>query len=225
MIDNLIQLVRKGFERIKDHRGANSTYKLADLLSAGFAMFSLKDPSLLIFRKQYSKREENLKRVYGITSIPEDTALRKGLDKVAPKELEELFKLPLRALRSQEVFEQRQVLGGYTAISCDATGHYCSSNQQCPHCLVKNFKNGKQHFYHQLLSAVMTHPSEKTVFPIANEAIIKQDGATKNDCERNASKRLIPKIRAMLPLDKLLLIFDALYANGPHLKLLMDIKI
>jgi len=41
---------------------------------------------------------------------------------------------------------------------------------------------------------------------------------------RNASKRLIPKIRAMLPDDKLLLIFDALYANGPHLKLLIEHK-
>jgi len=222
MIDNLIQLVRKGFESIKDHRGANSTYNLADILSAGFAMFSLKDSSLLIFRKQYTKREENLKRVYGITSIPEDTALRQGLDKVNPKDLEELFKLPIAELRTHDVLKKRQVLGGYTAISCDATGHYCSSKQQCPHCLIKNYKNGGQQFYHQLLSAVMTHPSEKTVFPIANEAIIKQDGSTKNDCERNASKRLIPKIRQMLPLDKLLLIFDALYANGPHLKLLIE---
>ena len=224
MIDHLIQLVRKGFESVKDHRGANATYKLADLLSAGFAMFSLKDPSLLIFRKQISKRAENLERVYGITNIPKDTALRKGLDKVNPTEIEELFKIPLAELRSENIFKERQVLGGYTAISCDATGHYCSSKQQCPHCLVKNYKNGGQQFYHQLLSAVMTHPSQKTVFPIANEAIIKQDGSTKNDCERNASKRLIPKIRAMLPDDKLLLIFDALYANGPHLKLLLEHK-
>lgn len=224
MIDKLIQLVRKGFESITDHRGANATYKLADLLSAGFAMFSLKDSSLLIFRKQYSKRAENLKRVYSITSIPEDTALRKGLDKVNPKDLDALFKLPLAELRTQGRIKSRQVLGGYTAISCDATGHYCSNNQQCPHCLVKNLRGGGQQFYHQLLSAVMTHPEEKTVFPIANEAIVKQDGSSKNDCELNASKRLIPKIRTMLAQDKLLLIFDSLYANGPHLKLLKEHK-
>jgi hypothetical protein len=224
MIDNLIQLIRQGFETVKDHRSANSSYELADLLSAGFAMFSLKDPSLLIFRKQISKRRENLERVFGITNIPEDTALRKGLDKVKPKKIEELFKIPLAELRSKGILKKRQVLGGYTAISCDATGHYCSSKQQCPHCLVKNYKKGGQQFYHQLLSAVMTHPSEKTVFPVANEAIIKQDGSTKNDCERNASKRLIPKIRTMLPDDKLLLIYDALYANGPHLKLLIENK-
>ena len=222
MIDKLIQLVRKGFETIKDHRRSNTSHSLADLLSAGFAMFSLKDPSLLIFRQQYTRRSENLERVYVIQSIPEDTALRKGLDKVNPSDLEEQFRVPLAELQTQEVFTEREVLDGYTAISCDATGNYCSGKKQCAHCMVKNLGNGEQRYYHQLLAAVMTHPRQKTVFPVACEAIVKQDGSTKNDCERNASKRLIPKIRAMLPQNKLLLIYDALYANGPHLKLLKE---
>lgn len=220
MIDKLIQLVRIGFESIQDHRSSNASYPLVDILSSGFVMFSLKDPSLLIFRKQYARRSENLERVYGIKKIPEDTALREGLDGVNPSALDAQFSIPLEELRSQGVLENRSVLGGYTAISCDATGHYCSGKKQCSHCMVKNLRNGEQRFYHQLLAAVMTHPDQKTVFPVACEAIVKQDGSTKNDCERNASKRLIPKIRAMLPKDKLLLIFDALYANGPHLKLL-----
>jgi hypothetical protein len=46
MIDELIKLVREGFKTIKDHRKYNSTYSIADLLSAGLAGFSLKDPFL-----------------------------------------------------------------------------------------------------------------------------------------------------------------------------------
>ncbi len=83
MIDELIKLVREGFMSIKDHRKYNSTYSLEDLLSAGFAIFSLKDPSLLAFRQQFRVRSENLKRVFGIGQIPGDTALREGLDGVA----------------------------------------------------------------------------------------------------------------------------------------------
>ncbi len=51
MIDEWVQLLRAGFKSIEDHRQYNSTYPLVDLLSARFAIFSLKDPSLLAFRR------------------------------------------------------------------------------------------------------------------------------------------------------------------------------
>jgi hypothetical protein len=44
MIDEWIKLVREDFKAVKDHRKYNPTCSLADLLSAGFAIFSLKDP-------------------------------------------------------------------------------------------------------------------------------------------------------------------------------------
>ena len=91
--------------------------------------------------------------------------------------------------------KERKVLGEYIAVSVDATGHYCSSKKQCPQCLVKNHKSGKQTFYHQLLGAVMMHPDQATIFPVACEAIVQQDGNTKNECELNAAKRIMPQIR------------------------------
>lgn len=219
MIDRLFKLVRKGFSQIADHRSStgNTQYKLVNLLSIGFAMFSLKDSSLAMFRKEYPARAGNLERIYGLTELPGDTALREGLDGVDSKLLQAEFKAPLKELRNKLVFKERQVLGGYLAISCDGTGHYCSGKKGCPQCLVKNHKSGKQTFYHQLLAAVQVHPEQKTVFPVAVEPIVQQDGSTKNDCELNASKRLLPQIRQMLPREKLLGLFDALYANGPHI--------
>ena len=47
--DALFSQVRSGFEKIPDHRSKNSTISLPDALMSGFAMFSLKDPSLLYF--------------------------------------------------------------------------------------------------------------------------------------------------------------------------------
>ncbi|MEZ4883899.1 MAG: transposase [Chitinophagales bacterium] len=128
------------------------------------------------------------------------------------------FKAPIDLLSKKGVFKSRYVLDGYVAIPFDATGHYCSNKKGCPQCLVKNHKNGKQTFYHQLLGIAAVHPKQSTVFPIACEAIVQQDGNQKNDCELNACKRLIPKVRKMLPNEKIIAIFDALYPNGFHIK-------
>jgi len=220
MIDELIKLVREGFKSIKDHRKYNFTYSLEDLLSAGFAIFSLKDPSLLAFREQYPMRSENLKRIYGIDQIPADTALREGLDGVAPANLQGLFKPLLDRLRQEDMVKKRQVLGGYTLLAGDGTQHFCSGNRSCAHCLTKQHRNGSTTYHHQILAAAWVQPGEKTVFPIAVEPIVRQDGNVKNDCELNAAKRLVPQIRQVMPTEKLLLTLDALYANAPLVRLL-----
>lgn len=222
MIDELIKQVRDGFMCITDHRKYNSTYSLGDLLSAGFAIFSLKDPSLLSFRQQFPIRSENLKRIYGIERIPEDTALRQGLDGVNPSDLQAQFKPLIDRLRQEKVVQERQVLGGYTLLAVDGTQHFCSGRRSCEHCLTKRHSNGSTTYHHQLLGAVWVQPGEKTVFPIAVEPIIRQDGNKKNDCELNAAKRLIPQIRQVMPTEKLLLTLDALYNNGPLIRQLME---
>ena len=218
MIDSVLKLVQVGFSKIKDPRKNNKTYKLSDLLNIAFAMFSLKDSSLSSFREQFSVRAENLERVYGVTALPGDTALREGLDEVNPKELQGLFRPHLDNLREQGVLKDRYVLGKYVAVSVDGTGHYCSGTKGCPQCMVKNHRNGTKTYYHQLLGAVAVNPYQSTVFPVACEAIVKQDGKKKNDCELNAAKRIIPQIRENLGEEKGLGIFDALYCNGPHIK-------
>jgi hypothetical protein len=41
----------------------------------------------------------------------------------------------------------------------------------------------------------MTHPDHQEVIPLAPEPTEKQDRSEKNDCERNAAKRLLRRIR------------------------------
>ncbi len=48
----------------------------------GFAMFSLKDSSLLSYVKQYKERRLNLQNVYGVKNCPSDGAMRTILDKI-----------------------------------------------------------------------------------------------------------------------------------------------
>ena len=220
MIDKIIQLVRDGFQNVSDQRRNNSSYTMPNLLSLAFAMFHLKDSSLSTFREQFSVRAENLSRVYGVDKLCGDTALREGIDEVPPEELQGFFKPMLNFIRAQGVLKERHVLGDFTVVSVDGTGHYCSGTKGCPQCMIKNHRNAKTTYYHQLLGAVAVHPDQSTVFPVACEAIVKQDGSTKNDCELNASKRIIPQVRKALGEEKIIAVFDALYINGPHIKAL-----
>lgn len=182
MIDKLIQDIKVGFQMEKEHRYKNAQVALADYLQSAFAMFHLKDPSLHQYRNSYSEREANLKRIYNVTFLPSDTALREGIDGVLPSDIQECFKIPHKVLSTQGIIEEYQVLkslGGYQAILFDGTQHYCSSKTSCEHCLKKEYSNKKGEvtrvtYSHQALAGVMAHPSHKEVFPIACEAIVKQ---------------------------------------------------
>ena len=69
----------------------------------------------------------------------------------------------------------------------------------------------------------MVHPDKKTVIPLAPEAITKEDGQEKNDCERNAAKRLLPRIKEHYKHLRPIVVEDSLAANGPHLMLLKSL--
>ena len=56
------------------------------------------------------------------------------------------------------------------------------------------------------------------------EPIIKQDGDNKNDCERNAAKRLLPRIREQHPSLQLIVVEDGLASNAPHIRLLQELN-
>ena len=51
----------------------------------------------------------------------------------------------------------------------------------------------------QAENPAIIHPEHKEVLPLAPEPILKEDGADKNDCERNAAKRLVNDLRREHP--------------------------
>ncbi len=54
--------------------------------------------------------------------------------------------------------------------------------------------------------------------PLCPEMIVKQDGQSKNDCERNAAKRFFKNLRKDHPHLSLIINEDALSPNAPHIK-------
>jgi hypothetical protein len=186
-----------------------------------FAMFSLKDPSLLSYVDKYEARKENLAHIYHVHEVPTDNGMRKILDPVDPMHFRPFFQSLYEEPKVQEIVKKRMCfasLGGYVVIAADGTEHFCSGHTSCPHCMQRTLKNGEVQNYHQLVGACIVHPQQKTVLPVFLEPITRQDGATKNDCEHNAFKRLVPNIEVVLPGLKKLVLLDGLFTDGPAVR-------
>jgi hypothetical protein len=217
--DKLLQVIRAGFEKVKDHRAANASLSLSDALMSAFAMFSLKDSSLLEFDGRRAKGS-NLQQIYGLAGVPSDTQMRTILDPLQPEEIKPLFKAVFEQLEGAQGLEGMRYLGGYYLLSLDGTEYFASNKVHCDACLVKKTRKGEVSYRHQMLGGAIVHPDFKAVIPLAPEPIIKQDGESKNDCERNAAKRFLAQVRQDHPDLPLIIIEDALSANAPHLKVL-----
>lgn len=215
--DGLFRLVRQGFSQIEEHRVMNIEIPLPDALMSGFAMFALKDPSLLAFDQRRAK-PENLREVFGIRQIPSDTQMRTILDEVDPATIRPLFRQVVKELQRGKVLEEMVFMGQYYLASLDGTGYFKSQQIHCRDCLQRESKKtGEITFTHQLLGGAIVHPNQKAVIPLMPEPIIRQDGASKNDCERNATKRFLSKLRRDYPRLPFIIVEDALSANAPHI--------
>ena len=218
--DALFLSLREGFERIPNDRPPNADLSLSDALMSAFAMFSLKDPSLLAFEQR--RNDENLKSVYHIQNIPCDSYLRTILDGLDPELLRPSFKDVFRQLQRGKALEPFVFYQGCYLLSLDGTGYFSSHKIHCDSCMEKVSKNGEITYYHQMLGAAIVHPDMKEVIPLMPEPIIKQDGQAKNDCERNAAKRFLHKLRRDHPHLRLIVIEDGLSSNAPHVRELQD---
>jgi len=218
----LLAITRNRFRRVPDHREGSPSIALSDALMSGLAVFGLKCPSLLQFDQQSREPVEahNLRTLYGVDRVPCDTQMREILDGVTPSSLRPAFKAVFSHAQRGKALESYQYLGGYYLLSVDGTGYFSSPTVHCNECCVKTHRGGEVTYYHQLLGGVIVHPDHRQVIPLAPEAITRQDGSSKNDCERNAAKRLLTAIRREHPHLKLISIEDSLAANAPHILLL-----
>lgn len=217
--DAQMQFLEERFKQIPDHRASNTRYPLGGVLQAAFAMFSLKSPSLLDFKQQTISERSNLRSIYRITgAIPSDSQMRETLDNLDFEQMRSLFPALYQRICEAGMLNDYQYWQEYVLVSVDGVEHFSSTAICCPNCTTKQLRNGKTSYHHGALAAVIVHPEEKEVFPLEVEPIVKQDGETKNDCERNAAKRLIKRLKRSYPKLAILLVEDALYANAPHLK-------
>ena len=216
-MDAMLSAISQGFISLPDPRRGRVEIPLHDTLMSGLAMFLLKDPSLLAFDERRSN-DGNLARIFGIGKVPSDTQMREILDRVDPQLLRPLFNDVFRQLQRGKALEPMAYFDNCYLLSIDGTGSFSSEKLSSSSCMVKKSRSGKVTYYQQVLGAAIVHPDFKEVIPLAPEMIRHQDGSKKNDCERNATKRFLRKLRQEHPHLRLIIVEDALSANGPHLR-------
>ena len=216
--DALFGLVRNGFAHIPDYRLSETDIPLADAFMSAFAMFSLKAPSLLAFDKE--RAEGNLHTIYGIERVPCDTQMRELLDPISPKWLRPAFRSVFRQLQRGKALEAMPFLDGHYLLALDGTEYFSSKTIHCASCLHRVHRNSSITYAHQMLGAAIIHPDQRAVIPLMPEPIANDDGTDKNDCERNAAKRFVAKLRQDHPHLKFIITEDSLSSNAPHIETL-----
>lgn len=220
-ITNLLNIVRQQFAKVQERQGAKLQFPLVDVLMSGLAVFVLKFPSLLQFDTQRNEARirHNLRTLFGVLKAPCDSSLRAICDEINPNDLRSATVELLTTAENEQVLDDFQFMDGRLLLSVDGTGHFQSGHIHCDDCCEKQHRNGKVSYYHQLLVASIVHSDKSVVLPLFPEAITKQDGNTKNDCESNAAKRLLPAINASFPNQRFIVLQDAIAADAPTIRL------
>lgn len=225
--DKIYKFIHSHFSSIPDPRNFSKPSKvtLSDCFMSCLAVFSLKWPSLLSYQmnKKNSEVRKNLQTLFHVKTPPSDSYMRERLDEIEITALRKPFKRIFSELQRGKTFESYTFLEGHYLCSIDGTGHFSSEKIHCQNCCIKK-SSGKILYYHQMLGAAIVHPDHKEVVPLCPEPIRKEDGDNKNDCERNASKRLLANLRREHPHLKLIIIEDGLASNAPHIRSLESLS-
>jgi hypothetical protein len=120
-----------------------------------------------------------------------DNYIRQMLDGATPAVFDGLFGKAVQAAGPLTPF---QCLGGRVLIALDGTEHFCSRRIKCRRCSTRRRADGGTEYFHTFLGASLVAPGHKQVLPLPPQFIAPQDGAEKQDCERNAAKRWLARL-------------------------------
>jgi hypothetical protein len=146
--------------------------------------------------------------------------MREILDLVSPKWLRPVFTSVFRQRQRGKALEPMVFLDGHYLVALDGTEYFSSKTIHCASCLHRVHRNGSITYTHQMLGAAIIHPDQQAVIPLMPEPIVNCDGTDKNDCERNAAKRFVAKLRQDHPHLKFIVTEDSLSSNAPHIETL-----
>jgi hypothetical protein len=196
VLQTLLDGVRATCARFPDkRRGGNVLYSMADIGLSAFSLFFMQSESFLSYQRglEEGHKTSNCHSLFGMTAIPTDNHIRAMLDPVAPSHLQPAFDEVLSTLRQRGGLAPFQRLGERVLIALDGTEYFCSQRLRCPQCLTRKRATGKVESYHSMLAATIVAPGHAMALPLMPEFISPQDGAEKQDCERNAVKRWLAR--------------------------------
>jgi hypothetical protein len=192
ILDELLAGLRTVCSGFADKRGCGvATYTMADVGLSAFSLSFMQRESFLsdLRHLEQGHGDSNCRTLFGIGKIPTDNHIRSMLDGVSPDALQPCFDQVLEQLRERDGLKAFQRLFGRTLVALDGTEYFCSQKLSCPRCLTRKRSNGKTEHYQVMLGTAIVAPGHTMVVPLMPEFLAPQDGAEKQDCERNGANR------------------------------------
>lgn len=223
--DNLHQMI----DEVKDPRNqAYITYDQKVLVMQGI----LKNVCGMYSMRQMDENfnEENCIEVLRIMSgtqkleeMPHYDTLNYYLERLDTEELSRLRKKMTTKLIRGKHFNAGRLLGKYWRVILDGTGLFCFQERHCPNCLcqIHTAEDGskKKIYFHKVVEAkIVFH--DKCVVSLGTEFIENEkEDVSKQDCETNAARRLLARIKKEYPRLPICLQGDALYCTEAVMRL------
>lgn len=156
-----------------------------------------------------------------LDEMPHYDTLNYYLERLSPECLSELRKKMVKSLIRGKQFNRNRLLGKYWRVILDGTGLFCFKEKHCENCLVttKKTEDGKSTklYCHKVLEAKIVL-SDNIIISLGTEFIENED-VSKQDCETNAAKRLLKRMKKEYPRLPVCVQGDALYATEPMMRL------
>jgi hypothetical protein len=189
-------------------------YTMADIGLSAFSVFFMGSPSFLGHQRALAEGHgrSNCQTLFGIAAIPTDPYIRSMLDGAPTAAFDPLF---FKAIATEGVLDPFRRLDGRILIALDGTEHFCSRKIHCPRCSTRKRSDGGTEYFHAFLGASVVAPGHKQVLPLPPEFVAPQDGAGKQDCERNAAKRWLARHGAAVKPYRPVFLGDDLFACQP----------
>lgn len=168
---------------------------MEDFGLAAFSVFQMQCPSFLHHQQLMADRlgRSNAQTLFGMREIPCDNQIRSMLDDAPTDHFDQVFSFILKDVDKNGGLDAMRCLDGRVLIPLDGSQHFRSKKLQCPHCSTRKHSDGKVDYFHTFLGAFVVAPGRRTALPLPPEFIRPQDGAEKQDCERNAVHRWLER--------------------------------
>lgn len=216
-------------EEMKDPRNQSYiTYTQSDLIYMGMLKNICSIESMRQMEERFNEDTciETLGKLSGhkeLKEMPHYDTLNYYLERLSPECLSEVRrKMVLSLIRGKQFYKGR-LLKRYWRVILDGTGLFYFKERHCENCLcaVRKDAEGKEVklYYHKVLEAKLVL-SEKIIISLGTEFIENEsEKVSKQDCEVNAAKRLLKRLKSEYKRLPICVQGDALYATEPMMEL------
>jgi len=187
-------------------------YNIDEIAMGGISMFLFKEGTRNAFNNDRTEPrfKENYRKIFNMR-LPHMDTVNDVFLLTDVNSFETLKFNSISSLLRKKVLAGQRFMGRYL-VAIDGTGIASYDYKHCDSCLSKTSKNGKTTYFHNVLEAkLITHSGMS--LSIATEWISNQGKADfdKQDCEREAFKRLAEKIKKAYPRLPIIIVADGLY--------------